>query len=245
MRLTRIYVPGVGGPLAAEREAELPPAAGEHVTRVLRLRIGAAITLFDGGGGEWSAEIISIARNRVRARCHAHSPIERESPLTITLLQSLARGEKMDWIVQKATELGVACIVPISTERGVVHIDEDREPKRLAHWQAVAASACEQCGRNRLPTISAPLALAAAMQMHLPQTRLTLTPEATARLATSVRTSPSIALLVGPEGGLTEHELHLSEARRFLAVNFGPRILRTETAAIAALAALQLLAGDL
>ena len=250
MRLTRIHIPSPEGastpaPLAAGREVELPAAAGEHVARVLRLRVGAAVVLFDGHGGEWAAEITSIARNRVRALCRNHNPVERESPVAITLLQSLARGEKMDWIIQKATELGVHDIIPVSSERSVVHMDEQRESKRLAHWQAIAASACEQCGRNRLPELSPPMALPNALELQLPNMRLTLSPAAVVRLRDVVNTPQAIALLVGPEGGLTEQECAHSEARGFRAVRFGPRILRTETAAVAAIAALQLLTGDL
>ncbi len=244
MRLTRIYVPASNGKLMAGVEAELPQTAGEHVTRVLRLRIGAAITLFDGLGGEWSAQITSIARTNVRARCIEHSAVERESPLTITLLQSLARGEKMDWVIQKATELGVARIIPLTAERSVVQIDDERAPRRLAHWQAVAASACEQSGRNRLPVISGPLAFAAACNADLPSARLVLDPEASRPLASALGDETQVAVLIGPEGGLTTTELDGAQHSGFVSVSLGPRVLRTETAAVAALTAIQLTAGD-
>ena len=178
-------------------------------------------------------------------------PIERESPLRVTLLQALARGEKMDWVLQKATELGVARIVPVATERSVVQLDGERAGRRLEHWQGIVASACEQCGRNRLPEVLAPQSLAAACQLAATSpasVRLVLAPGATASLAAAASAAEAgaseVALLIGPEGGLSEAELRVAAQAGFVAVAMGPRVLRTETASIAALAVLQLVAGD-
>ncbi len=243
MRLTRVFV-GDGG-LRKSAQLELSPTASEHVARVLRLRAGAPITAFDGTGGEWLCRITAIVRNRVSIECLEHQDVERESPLAITLLQSLARGEKMDWVIQKATELGVSRIIPVSAERSVVQIDDERAATRLAHWRAVASSACEQCGRNRLPQIDAPLSIEAAGQSGLPGLRLVLAPGAAQSLAQLAAAATGVALLIGPEGGLTDAELASATALGFQAVSFGPRILRTETAAVAAIAALQIAQGDL
>ena len=150
MRLTRIHVPA---PLAAGAEIELPAQAGEHLTRVLRLEPGAALTLFNGAGGEYAAELgARSGKQRDWRACWRHDPVERDSPLAITLLQGVARGERMDLIVQKATELGVARIVPVLAERSVVKVDARQRARKLEHWQAIAIAACEQCGRNRVPT---------------------------------------------------------------------------------------------
>jgi 16S rRNA (uracil1498-N3)-methyltransferase len=255
MRLTRVYVHAAAGELQPGAELQLPDSAAAHVARVLRLRPGAAITIFDGRGGEWAAEIVSIVRSAVRVRCGQHQALERESPLQLTLLQSLARGEKMDWVIQKATELGVQRIVTVAAARSVVQIDDKRSATRLVHWRAVAVSACEQCGRNRPPEIDAPRSVqdaldatnvaAAQATAALPVTRLLLSPAATLSLADATNNANNIALLVGPEGGFSADELGLLGKSRFVGVGLGPRVLRTETAAIAAVAALQALRGDL
>jgi 16S rRNA (uracil1498-N3)-methyltransferase len=252
MRNTRLHLPGPWAvPLAEGLEIDLPAAAAQHVATVLRLRPGAPLTLFDGQGGEWAASVLATDRRGARARVGAHDPVERESPLAITLLQGLARGERMDQVVQKATELGVARILPIAAERSVVQLGEARAERRIAHWQAVAASACEQCGRNRVPEILPPLALAACGAAPLPALRWVLDPatgralpEAVATAQTSTTGLREVALLVGPEGGLSDTELALAARLGFEPVRLGPRVLRTETAGLAALAALQALAGD-
>lgn len=236
-------------PLGSGRRVTLPAAAAQHVSRVLRLRSGAALTVFDGRGGEYAARLEVTGRDAAAVDVGEHRAVERESPLGITLLQALARGERMDWVIQKATELGVQQIVPVASARSVVQLDDDRGGKRVGHWQAVAAAACEQCGRNTLPQITAPLSLAAALQQSTgPGCRLVLHPEAAEPLAAAVATAERplqrVARLVGPEGGLDEAELALAADHGFRAVRLGPRVLRTETAGIAALAALQCLAGD-
>ena len=167
MRLTRIHVPA---PLAEGAEIELPAQAGEHLTRVLRLEPGAALTLFNGAGGEYAAELGARNGKRVTARVLRHDPVDRDSPLSITLLQGVARGERMDLIVQKSTELGVARIVPVLAERSVVKVDARQRTRKLEHWQAVAIAACEQCGRNRVPRVDEPLPLGDAIAQLAPDT---------------------------------------------------------------------------
>jgi 16S rRNA (uracil1498-N3)-methyltransferase len=243
MRLTRIYVPG---PLAPGGEVTLPTQAGEHLTRVLRLGVGAPFVMFDGRGGEHAA-VLTAAGKQVRARVQGHDPIERESPLDITLLQGVARGERMDLIVQKATELGVARIVPVLAERSVVKIDARQRERKREHWQSIVVSACEQCGRNRVPAVHDAVPLADALDL-LPgsSTRCLLAADATESLA-AVGTRASggkMALLIGPEGGLSDNEEKHAQANGFISCRLGPRIMRTETAGLAALAALQAVAGD-
>ena len=253
MRDIRIFCPT---PIVADAPFELPPSAVQHVVKVLRLREGQLLTVFDGSGGEWTATITALRKDRVSVTAQQHDPIERESPLAITLLQALARGEKMDWIVQKATELGVTRLVPIATQRSVVQLDGERVDKRLAHWRSVAIAACEQSGRNRLPEIATPVPLDAAcaiaatrgIGMH----RYALAPGDVPDFACALRAldqpgtpPPRLTLLVGPEGGLTESELAQAADCGFSPVSLGPRVLRTETAGAAAIAVAQALLGDL
>jgi 16S rRNA (uracil1498-N3)-methyltransferase len=248
MRVTRVYMPG---PLAVGQEVTLPEQAGAHLTRVLRLEPGDACTLFDGSGGEYSAvlargaELPSRNGKQVRARVLAHDPVERESPLAITLLQGVARGERMDLIVQKATELGVTRILPVMAERSVVKVDDRQKERKRDHWQAIAVSACEQSGRNRVPPVAAPAPLADAIAM-LPadSRRCLLAADGADPLASGVRGDVAIVLLIGPEGGLADNEQKFARAHGFIAYRIGPRILRTETAGLAAIAALQTMAGD-
>jgi 16S rRNA (uracil1498-N3)-methyltransferase len=243
MRLTRIHVPGE---LAAGSEIVLPAQAGEHLTRVLRLKAGAPFTVFNGLGGEFSAELGSRSGKRILARLLRHEPIERESPLHVTLLQGVARGERMDLIVQKATELGVGRIVPVLAERSVVKVEAKQGTRKLAHWQSIAISACEQCGRNRVPEVSAPATLGEAIGA-LPQSglRCLLAADGSQPLAVAARGVVRIVLLIGPEGGLADKERRFAATHGFGAFRLGPRILRTETAGLAALAALQATSGDL
>ncbi|HLK70522.1 MAG TPA: 16S rRNA (uracil(1498)-N(3))-methyltransferase [Steroidobacteraceae bacterium] len=247
MRTTRCFIPT---PLRAQSIIPLPEAASAHIRRVLRLRAGAELTLFDGRGGEYAATLL-CADEGLRAQVGDYRAVEREAPLPVTLLQGLSRGERMDWIVQKSTELGVAVIAPVTTRYSVVQLEAPAAAKRVAHWGAVATSACEQCGRNRLPSIEPVRALAAACAEVQSTLRLLLLPEAAASLpqllgehAQGSDPARSIALLVGPEGGLAAEEIELAHRAGFQAVSLGPRILRTETAPLAALAAVQALVGD-
>jgi 16S rRNA (uracil1498-N3)-methyltransferase len=242
MRLTRIYVTEA---LSPDTEQLLPRGAADHLLRVLRLRPGAELTLFDGRGGEYAARLVGAERGAARVEVGAHLPIERESPLAVTLLQGLVRGERMDLIVQKATELGAQSIVPLLTERSVVRLDAAQIQKRLAHWQAIAISACEQCGRNRLPQIGPLAELSRVGELALSGARLLLEPQGRQTLPGALAGHTEAALLIGPEGGLSDAEVEAAQDADFLPCRLGPRVLRTETAPLAALAALQLLAGDL
>lgn len=243
MRNIRIHV---DLPLAAGAERILPAQAGEHVARVLRMAAGDPLTLFNGDGNDYPATILALGKREVAVRvdgCHA---LANESPLPLTLAQGVARGEKMDLIVQKATELGVTRIVPLLTERAEVKLDAARAEKRLAHWRAVAASACEQSGRARLPEIVQALPLPAWLNGLAADgaLRLALLPEA-GRSPRELRFGAAGGLLVvGPEGGLGERDVGALAAAGFEGLRLGPRILRTETAGLAALAALQALHGD-
>ena len=242
MRLTRCYVPA---PLHTGDTRLLPGDVSTHVARVLRARAGQMLTLFDGRGGEYDARIVEIDRRGVHVQIDMHRAIERESPLAVTLLQALARGERMDFIVQKATELGVAAIVALAGERSVVRLDAQGLARRCEHWRAVAISACEQCGRNRVPSIQAVADLASACaQSGATRLRLLLAPEADQSLTAVARQASSISLAVGPEGGFSDEELALAQHHGFQFCRLGPRVLRAETAPLAALAAIQAVAGD-
>lgn len=243
MRQIRIHV---DSPLAEGAEVTLPEQAGEHVARVLRLGVGDAVVLFDGSGGDFPATLTGIARRAVTARVGARREALPESPLRLTLAQGIARGEKMDLIVQKATELGVARIVPIVSERTEVRLDAERADKRLAHWRAVAVGACEQSGRARLPQIDAPRPLDAWLATLAGDgaARLALLPEGETAPRALGGLPHQALLAVGPEGGFGERDVAALRAAGFAGLRLGPRILRTETAGLAALAALQALYGD-
>jgi 16S rRNA (uracil1498-N3)-methyltransferase len=242
MRLTRVFVEQR---LVSGKGVGLPEQAGLHLTRVLRLDPGAPVILFDGTGGEYQGTLERDGRNWW-AKVGAHDPVERESPLAITLLQGVSRGERMDLIIQKSTELGVARIVPVLAERSVVKIDARQRARKQEHWQAIAVSACEQCGRNRVPQVADALSLGDAIAVLAPEgARCLLAADATGSLANAVTSGErTLALLIGPEGGLSDNEQKFARANGFTAYRLGPRILRTETAGLAALAALQTLAGD-
>lgn len=242
MRLTRVFV---DEPLASGAEMPLGAVAAGHVVRVLRLKSGDALTLFDGRGGEYAGTVADIRRGAVRVQVGPHDPVERESPLAITLAQGAARGERMDWVVQKATELGVRTIVPLLTERSVLKLDAKQSSAKRAHWRAVAVSACEQCGRNRVPSLAPPTDLRDWLaSLKDSDTRLVL--EATAQRSLGLApTATALTLLIGPEGGLSDAERQAARSVGFDARRLGPRILRTETAAVTALSILQAAAGDL
>ncbi|WP_158885893.1 16S rRNA (uracil(1498)-N(3))-methyltransferase [Rhodanobacter sp. L36] len=243
MRQIRIHVESA---LEPGTECALPTQAAEHVGRVLRLVAGDPLTLFNGDGHDYAATILTIDKRKVVVQVQSKQRIENESPLRLTLVQGIARGEKMDLIVQKATELGVTRIVPLLTERSEVRLDAARAEKRLAHWRAVAASACEQSGRARMPEILATQTLSnwVAGLAEDGALRLALLPDA-AHSSRDLRfTQAGGLLVVGPEGGLGERDIELLENAGFEGLRLGPRILRTETAGLAALASLQALHGD-
>lgn len=244
MRIPRIYT---DQPLRPGVELLLPEQAGEHVARVLRLERGHPLILFNGDGREYDATLATLAKRAVTAEILAVREVDRESPLQLTLAQGIARGEKMDWILQKATELGVARIVPLVTERTEVKLDEERAERRLAHWRGVVAGACEQCGRTLLPEIDAPQRLDRWLGSLADDDmlRLALLPEGNVDLRQFPQVDNGVLLCVGPEGGFSENDIALLTQARFHGLRLGPRILRTETAGLAAIAALQAIAGDL
>ncbi len=244
MRIPRVYV---NDSLRVGHEVLLPEQAGEHVARVLRLERGHALILFNGDGHEYDARLATLTKRAVTAEITAVRTSDREAPLTLTLAQGIARGDKMDWILQKATELGVARIVPLVTERTEVKLDEDRAERRLAHWTSVVAGACEQSGRNRLPTIEPPQKLDRWLGSlgNDPALRLALLPDGDTNLRQLASVENGALLVVGPEGGFSEHDIVLLGQGGFRGLRLGPRVLRTETAGIAALAALLALYGDL
>ena len=232
-------------PLAAGAEVALPATAAHHAARVLRLRRGDAVTLFDGEGGEFHAALASVDARGVIVRLGRREPIERESPLAITLVQGLASAERMDYVVQKAVELGAAAIVPVATARSVSRLDGARARRRLEHWREIAVAACEQCGRNRLPRLEAPCDLAQWLAgPSNASLRLLLAPDGASSLSQLARPAGAMEVLVGAEGGLAPEEAAAALGAGFCAVRLGPRILRTETAGPAMLAALNALWGD-
>lgn len=229
----RVYVPG---PLREGLTVGLPEAAGHHA-RVLRLREGDAVTLFDGRGGEWTASISGKGAVRV----HAFSNVERESPLAITLVQGVSSGDRMDYTVQKAVELGVAAIQPLITKMGVVRLEGSRASARVEHWRKVVIAACEQCGRNRIPEVL-PLLAFHEYKPKPDEPKLLLSAQGRSIKQFELENAATIA--AGPEAGFAEEERTALERAGFVKASLGPRILRTETAALAALAALSALRGD-
>lgn len=242
--MTRVYV---DVPVAAGKPLVIEGSAANHITRVLRLRSGDELTVFDGTGGEFGARIEEFRKEAVVVSVEAHRELDRESPLPLTLAQGISRGERMDWIIQKATELGASRIVPVFTKRSVVRLDDKQAERKLQHWRAIAVSACEQCGRNRLPDVGAPVdffdVLPAAFSPG--ETRLLLSPTGDLRIDDLEGVGNGITVLIGPEGGLEDVEQETAIAAGFKTVRLGPRVLRTETAAIAALTIIQRYFGDL
>ena len=238
----RLYCPQ---PLSTGAPLDLPEAAAHHASRVLRLRNGDELTLFNGEGGEFAARIERIDGRGVAVSLGERRDIERESPLAVTLVQGLATGDRMDFAIQKAVELGVATVQPVTMERSVARLDAARADKRMLHWRQIAISACEQCGRNRIPDVLPLRDLVDWLSRPTGASlRLLFAPDAQAGLGALTRPAGGIELLVGPEGGLAPEETVAALRAGFTAVRLGPRTLRTETAALAALAALHTLWGD-
>ncbi|WP_228895227.1 16S rRNA (uracil(1498)-N(3))-methyltransferase [Pseudoduganella aquatica] len=234
--MPRFYCPQ---PLAIGLTIDLPEAVAHHV-HVVRLAPGEAVTLFNGDGGEYTAVLQTVEKRRASAEIKAHTAREAELPYAVTVAQALPEASKMDWIIEKAVELGAAAFQPLAARRCVVRLSGDRAEKKLAHWQGVIISACEQAGRNRVPQL-APVDefkdWIAQQDLHR---RVILTPRATQSLADWARHQPpqALTIMVGPEGGFSDDEENLAVAQGALPLSMGPRILRTETAALAALAAL-------
>ena len=242
MRLTRIHV---GASLVVGQEVTLPESAAAHLARVLRLQAGDPCVLFNGDGHDYAACITILSKREVRARVESARALDNESPLRITLVQGVARGEKMDWILQKATELGVHAFVPVSSERSEVRLDGERADKRLAHWRSVVIAACEQSGRARIPSVVPSQALPLAVSSLTGTARFLLDPSAQQAITDVTEPGDACVLAVGPEGGWSPRDRAVLEGAGFSAVRLGPRVLRTETAGIAAIAALQTRFGDL
>ncbi|GAB2497882.1 16S rRNA (uracil(1498)-N(3))-methyltransferase [Pseudoxanthomonas sangjuensis] len=243
MRLTRCFV---ATPLSTGAEIALPDSAAAHLVRVLRLREGDECVLFNGDGHDYAARIVAAGKREVRAAVASKSEARNESPLRIVLLQGIARGEKMDLILQKATELGVAAVVPVNSERSEVKLDAERAARRVEHWRNVIVAACEQSGRATIPELSAPASLADAARSVQATLKLTLDPEGEHALSSLPAPSPpSVAVAIGPEGGWSPRDRETLKSAGFGGLRLGPRILRTETAGLAAIAALQSRFGDL
>ena len=239
----RFYCPGDLSPGATR---DLPEAAAHHASRVLRVNVGDPVTVFNGEGGESDGLVHTITKNRVAIRIGARLAREAESPVAVALVQGLSARERMDFTIQKAVELGVAEIFPVETRRSVMRLVHERAERRVEHWQNLAISACEQCGRNRVPSVHPVSRLADWLGAHprAPSNlRLILSATAPSRLR-DLAPAAGVTLLAGPEGGFAPEELEIAQACGFTPVRLGPRILRTETAAIAALAAIHTLWGD-
>ena len=232
----------VDPPLQAEQPLALPGGAARHV-QVLRLQPGASITLFDGSGGEWDAQVERIGRSDVTVRIGAHRAVDRELALKVTLALGMPANERMDALVEKATELGVALIQPLVCERSVLRLSGERASKKVAHWQAVARAACEQCGRTRVPHIAPVAPYSAWLHALAPDARARwlLSLDATAPIADAAPPAAGVVCLSGPEGGLSRDEEAAARSAGFSAVSLGPRVLRADTAPLALLAHLGLL----
>ena len=233
-------------PLAIGATINLPEAIAHHV-HVLRLPAGESITLFNGEGGEYTATLVSIEKKRASAEIKTFSPREVELPYSVTVAQALPEGSKIDWIIEKAVELGAAAFQPIAAQRCVVRLNAERATKKLEHWRSIAASAAEQSGRNRLLHIAEPVDFNDWIGQQNLHTRIMLSPRAEHSLSEWARHHPAqaVALLIGPEGGFSDQEEHAAITKGVLPLSIGPRILRTETAALAALAALNAVWGEM
>ena len=243
MTVPRFYCPP---PLYADDLFELPPTAAHHASRVLRLRIHDAVHLFNGEGNELRGIICEISGKRVFLENLQPCTEQRESPLNIVLAQAMCGSDKMDWVMQKATELGANQIQPVQTQRSVAKLSAERATKRAEHWRSVTIAACEQCGRNTLPRIHLPqeFSIWLAQTRALPGSKFILLPQGAATLHQQPKPQGKITLLVGPEGGFSEDEALLAQNVGFTAVRLGARWMRTETAAMASIAAAQTLWGD-
>ncbi len=247
MPQNRFYCPEK---LALGAIVSLPESAAIHAARVLRMTIGDQAILFNGDGQDYTCELTLVKKNEVLAKIKSSTSVHNEPPLNITLLQGISSGDRMDYTIQKAVELGVNHIQPIATERSVVKLNQERAAKRLAHWQNVVHSACEQSGRAVVPQIAEPKSLNhwLAENPHQHQCRILLNPIGAKRLTElekpNLETTHEIQLLIGAEGGLSPNEIEMANSNGFQSIILGPRILRTETAALAAMASMHIVWGD-
>lgn len=242
MRISRLFM---DAGLAEGAVLALPEAAARRLREVLRVRQGEPLEVFNGTGGAYAARVLSVSRREVTVEVGAFDPAERESGLAVTLAQAISRGSHMDYTLQKSVELGVHAIVPLFTERSNVRLDGERAASRMQHWRNIIIGACEQCGRNRVPDLSPPVPLEEWIGRDPAPLRLMLDAAATESLASVADRPAALTLLAGPEGGLAPEEKDRARAAGYRAVRLGPRILRTESAAVAALAICQHRWGDL
>ncbi len=248
MRIPRFYI---SSDISIQQTIKLPDEAGQHLSRVLRMKCDQQVTLFNGQGGEFLATIVDIQRHRVTVSIESFSNQDCESPLDLTLIQCISRGDRMDYTIQKAVELGVNTIQPVFSQRGMVKLDEKRAARKVEHWQKVAISACEQSGRNKVPSVLNPIKIIEALTLQINTKDLKLlmhTSDGSAQpytLSSANHGLRSCVLLAGPEGGLTTEEVSLAQQQDFQLIQLGPRILRTETAAIALISILQSRLGDM
>ena len=242
MREVRIYQPG---DYNSEQELELTPEAGQHVAVVLRMQVGDALTLFNGRNFEFQSTITRVKKKQVFVSLTSRIEVNRESPLSIHLGQALSKGDRMEWVVQKAAELGVASISPLITERCAVRLDQERMLKKTQQWQAIVIAACEQCGRNTIPVVHPPINLGHFLQSLTLDAKYILHTQGAKSWRDYSFCNGELALLIGPEGGFSEGDISLASRYQCEPLSLGPRILRTETAAISALSLLQAIGGDL
>ena len=243
MAAPRFHSPEPLTPGLAGQTIEMHESAAHHALRVLRLAVGDALALFDGAGGEYAATLVRADKRGAAVRVERFLPIERESHLQVTLAQGIAANDAMDHALRKATELGVTSIQPLVTERSAPLPSGERGDKRLAHWRHVAIAACEQCGRNRVPEVFPPQTLVAWLDAWN-GSGIVFVPNADRSVTALAQPPAPLALLIGPAGGFDVSEIDAMRAKGFFAVRLGPRVLRTETAAVAGLAVLQSLWGD-
>ncbi len=243
MRVPRFYVPQL---FAVGQEFTLPDTTFRHAIQVLRLGVSEPLILFNGEGGEYLAQISNVNKRAASVLIDSFSALDTESPVHLTLVQAVIKPDKMDFALQKAVELGVNTIQPLITQRSVIRIGKEQADKKLQHWEGITVAACEQSGRTRMPAVSAPLTLERWLEMPFTGTRLILAPGDFPRInALPSDLSTPIALVIGPEGGFTDEEVGSCVQAGVMPVSLGPRILRAETASIAALALLQHRFGDL
>ncbi|MFO2968886.1 16S rRNA (uracil(1498)-N(3))-methyltransferase [Legionella pneumophila serogroup 1] len=242
MRIIRIYQSGEYQP---GQLLELSPEAGQHVGVVLRMEQGEQLTLFNGDNREFVASIERVKKKQVFVRIDSVLEVNRESPLKIHLAQALSKGDRMEMVMQKSVELGVSCITPIITERCQVKIDKERMTKKMHQWLNIVIGACEQCGRNQIPVLRQPVCLEQFVREAKEHLKFILHPVFDKTWRDYPIQPPDVALIIGPEGGLSDEEITLTSDYGFLPLSLGPRVLRTETAAITALSVLQAAGGDL
>lgn len=241
MRIPRIYIDQA---LAITDSVLLNENASHYLSKVLRMQEGRELIVFNGQGGEYSAQIKEIGKKQIAIQISQFSEGNRQSPLELHLAIGISRGERMDWVLQKATELGVTQIIPLITERTEVKIKGEKQDKKMQHWQQIIISACEQCQRNLLPILQEPQAIDNWLKTVSTDYRFVLHHRNDQSLSES-SAPKSVTLLIGPEGGLSEEEIILAENEKFQSLRLGPRVLRTETAPVAAISLVQYLWGDL